>query len=544
MRRALTSLVTVALVATAVVAAGPRRGEQLCWIGPAGTVMDPTTTDPGTWPGMDECEDAGAWWSLDLEAFEPTMGAAPDGSLYYAITPDTGVALGWEASIAASRDGGQTWEDVRPNLAGVNTPPETNDPYAYVDPGTGRVFAFHMGPILTCSMLSWSDDGGATWDTSPVGCAPTGVWDHQTMVAARPVDGVDTFGYPNVLVQCVNAVYAAECGRSLDGGRTWHHTVPVHVNDKPATQTVENGSLTTCGAQHGHLAADEAGTIYLPTSGCGTAAQVWVSRDSGLTWTQSIIDADPTPFEDPAIAVDADGTVHAVWADTHGAMLYAASRDGALTWSEPVRVTPYDVTGKMPSIVAGDGGKVAFVFAGTDDYPRGYQTHDVADEEFWPDELEWGGFVTWTVDDGATWTTVEATGTDLLMRRDVCDIDARCRYQVDFIGSTVTPDGRVFGALIDGCLEECTNDPEYGNDVRDRGVGVAVTIPGLDLCEATCPRFPAGSGEAIDAGTPLRLPLHRDTGAMDPSAPRLEPLDGAAADLRAGYLLARDRFLA
>ncbi len=498
MRRFLLPLVALAVTVTGLAAQAPR-AEQLCWTGAPTAVTDPTTDD-APFGAQEACETAGVWHSTGFEAFEPTMGAAPDGSLYYATTPDLGVALGWEASVAASQDGGESWEDIRPNTAGIDTPPETNDPYTYVDPGTGRVFAFHMGPILTCSILSWTDDGGETWDSNPVGCAPTGVWDHQTMVAARPVDGVETSGYPNVLVQCVNAIYAAECGRSLDGGRTWLHSVPVHANSQAANN---------CGAQHGHLAADEAGTIYLPTSECGSSAIVYVSRDSGFTWERSVIDGAETPFEDPAIAVDADGTIHAVWADFHGAMLYSSSTDSAATWSEAVRISPAEVTGKMPSIVAGDGGGVAVVFVGTDDYPYGYQS---AATDYFPEDVEWGGFVTWSTDagqPGQTWTTVEATGVEPLMRGDVCDIDARCQHQIDFLGSTITPDGRVFGALIDACPETCTIDT--GNDVSQsnggRGTGVVVTIPGVDLCEATCPRFPPGAGEALDAGSPLSLPL-------------------------------------
>ncbi len=527
MRRALLP-VLLAAVTIAVAAAPNQRGEQLCWTGSATTPY--TATDKAAPKAIqDGCEIEGEFHSLGLDAFEPTMGAAPDGGLYYAVTPALGVALGWEASVGASMDGGVTWTDIRPNAAGVDSPPETNDPYTYVDPMTGRVFAFHMGPILTCSILSWTDDGGDTWDTNPAGCAPTGAWDHQTLVAARPVDGVDTYGYPNVLVQCVNAIYAAECGRSLDGGRTWHHTVPVHVNSQAAS---------LCGAQHGHLAADEAGVIYLPTSECGTAALVYTSRDSGLTWQRNVIDPNPTPFEDPAIAVDADGTVHAAWADEHGAMLYAQSYDGAATWSPAVRVTPHEVTGKMPSIVAGDGGKVAFIFVGTDDYPNGYGS-DIEDYE--NEDLEWGGFATWSEDNGATWTTVEATGTDPLMRGPVCGIHDRCQYQVDFLGSTITPDGRIFGALIDACLELCNEDPESGNDVRTTtGDAVVITVAGVDLCAETCPRFPPGAGEAIDAGTPMQV--RWTASMMDPTAPSPRALEDNGA-LR-GYFLQRDRFLA
>lgn len=531
MRRVALS-VLVLLVFASTLAAGSRN-EDLCFVTVGGVAAE-------------TCDQEGVAYDITFEAFEPTMGSDHEGNLYFATTPAGGVALGWEASIGASFDRGESWVDIRPNTAGINTPPETNDPYAYVDPGTGRVFAFHMGPILTCSILSWTDDKGATWETSPVGCAPTGVWDHQTMVAARPVDGVTTFGYPNVLVQCVNAIYAAECGRSLDGGLTWQHTVPVHLN----TAAVETTS--TCGAQHGHLAADHAGNIYLPTSECGTGAYVHISRDSGLTWERRVISPDPTPFSDPAVAVDAEGTIYAVWSDFAGAMQFARSTDGGDSWTDPIRVTPPSVTGKLPTMVSGDKGRIAFAFIGTDDYgPRGYeaQAYSEENEDGWfADELEFGGWLSYSLDadsDVPTFTTIEATGTDPLMRGNACTHENRCGVVVDFIGSTVTPDGRIYASVIDGCLEAC--DRDTGNDVTGRGNGVVIHLPGVDLCETTCPRFPAGSGEAIDNGLVSEVPTSFGRAIVAPNwelAGQLNPTSAwtlsEMADLRREYNLERE----
>ncbi|MFT5223075.1 MAG: hypothetical protein ACI867_001385, partial [Glaciecola sp.] len=123
------------------------------------------------------------------------------------------------------------------------------------------------------------------------------------------------------------------------------------------------------------------------------------------------------------------------------------------------------------------------------------------DEGWFPEDIEIGGWISFSTDadsDNPTFTTVEATGSDPLMRGDACNHSNRCGVIVDFIGSTITPDGRVFGAVIDGCREECT--AQDGDDVSGsgKGQGQVITIPGLDLCAATCPRFPVGSGEAID----------------------------------------------
>ena len=186
--------------------------------------------------------------NIGFESFEPTIAGTATGDLYFSTTPVCGVAVGWMASIARSDEGGWTWKDVGPTLpTGHSNPPETNDPYIYVDQTTGRVFQFHMSPILLCSMMAWSDDAGATWSHNPVGCSPTGAWDHQTMVAARP-RLLPTVDYPNVLHQCVSAVAATMCARSLNGGMTWSTETPVHPNPGPSDDAV-------CGTQHGHLEA-------------------------------------------------------------------------------------------------------------------------------------------------------------------------------------------------------------------------------------------------------------------------------------------------
>ena len=98
-----------------------------------------------------------------FETFEPTLGATSNGDLYFSTTPDAGVAIGWRASIARSIDRGRSWRDVGPTLASFSNPPETNDPYVYVDPATNRIFTMHMSPILTCSPETWPYPSRTRW---------------------------------------------------------------------------------------------------------------------------------------------------------------------------------------------------------------------------------------------------------------------------------------------------------------------------------------------------------------------------------------------
>lgn len=488
--RSLLSLLVMALVLPFVVAAAGSADAEFC------AEVQPSTAT------TEACELTGAVSELArneaerFTGFEPTMQAGPTGDLYYATTDTNGVAVGFGAGVARSLDAGASWEDVTPQLGDQTMPPETNDPYVYVDPWTGRVFSFHMAPILLCSILSFSDDQGATWTTNPVGCGPTGVWDHQTMVAAPPTAGVQTVGYDNVLVQCVNAIYAAMCARSLDGGMTWLDGQPAYLNENVTTG---------CGAQHGHLASEADGTIYLPTSECGTAPVVYISRDSGFSWERHQVSDIDMPFQDPTVAVDGAGTIWVSFQDQTGALFLSHSSDDGATWSPAVRITPEGTIATKPAMVAGDAGRIAIAYPGTDDVGSWAEIDAMSDEEL--RALVWGGFVTVATDAAASdavFTTVEVTGADPLMRGYACGSEGRCSWQVDFIETTVTPDGQVFASFSDGCIRACVTDPAVPDDAGAVGAAVAITFPleQLDLCETTCARFlPADATASATAST-------------------------------------------
>ncbi|MDQ4065518.1 MAG: glycoside hydrolase [Actinomycetota bacterium] len=438
----------------------------------------------------------GAAYSLGIDTFEPTLGATANGDLYFSITPSSpGVAIGWTASTAKSTDGGKNWADIGPKVGDETMPPETNDPYIYVDPGTGRIFQFHMSPILTCSILSWSDDGGKTWQTNPVGCSPTGVWDHQTIVAAKPRT-VETSGYPNVLVQCVNAVYALMCARSLDGGSTWLPVEPVYIND----YLVTGG----CGAQTGHLTAAPDGTIYLPTSVCGTNPTVFISKDDGATWTRSVMSKMDTPFVDPSVSVDSKGNVYGTWIDNKGFLHMAVRRNSGKSWSKSVEVAP-KWTANMPVIVAGDPGKIVVAYPSTNDLRNGYETKGYSMRGGDPNvvrKVAWGANLTVStnaLDAKPSFETVVATGSDPLGRGAVCVAATRCDILVDFIEAVIGPDGRPYAAFVDGCTGKCSKSADAPND-PGTGTGLMATlVSGPRLCASLCWRYEAARGKVAAA---------------------------------------------
>ncbi len=464
----------------------------------------------------------GAAHDVGLETFEPTLGTTANGDVYFSITPTRGVAIGWSASIARSADKGRTWKDVGPRLGNGTMPPETNDPYIYVDPATGRVFTFHMSPILTCSISSFSDDAGATWTTNPLGCSPTVVWDHQTVVAAKP-RMLKTVAYPNVLHQCVNAIYAAMCSRSIDGGLSWQPSVPAYEN---------RNATSLCGAQHGHLAAGPDGTVYLPTSLCGTRPMVYVSRDDGLTWQASTISTMNIPFVDPTVSVDSQGNVYAAFIDESGWLYYSVSRDAAATWSVPVQAAP-GFTGQMPVIVAGDPGRIVIAYPATDDLRDGFATAGYPGVS----GVAWGANLTVSYDALAsepTFETVVATGEDPIGRGAICNRGTRCSFLVDFIEAVIGPDGMPYAAFVDGCTSNCAKKSGTTNNLTMGRALMATLVSGTPLCESTCWRYAAPPAAASSATLGDRLDAASASSAA--AAGRAHTVDALSAQLRRARL--------
>jgi hypothetical protein len=428
--------------------------------------------------------------------------------------------LSWTAGVARSGDEGMSWSDVTPRPF----PPETNDPYLYVDPATGRVFSFHMFPLLTCATVSFSDDGGDTWTTNPAGCGPTGIWDHQTMVAAAPRT-LTPVGYPNIVHQCVNAIYAAMCSRSLDGGRTWSPSTPAFLAGRSGT--------SLC-ALHGHLAAAADGTLYLPTTECGNQPTVYVSRDDGLTWRRSVVTDASAEKVDPAVAVDAAGNVYVTWQDPNGKLQLSVSRDLGTTWSAPVAPAPLQLTGALPAIVAGDAGHIAIAFPGTADLPDGAASPRDSDAT-----ISWGGYMiysTTAADPDPSFTTIRTTGDDPLMEGERCAFhNGRCAVQWDFIGAAVTPDGRPFAAMVDACPGKC--GPGGGGVSDYSSPGVVVTVEDADLCAERCWMF-------APADTPPPPPLATSPGnPHDPLSGPALALQGHRATLREALAAGRTQLL-
>ncbi|HVM46026.1 MAG TPA: sialidase family protein, partial [Candidatus Thermoplasmatota archaeon] len=147
-----------------------------------------------------------------------------------------------------------TWTGVKPLNSIVNA-----DPMLVLNPYTGRTYAGGLdGP---CSVMSYSDDDGATW--TPTGNMCSGTIDHQTLVEGPWAGGKPAAAIHNMAVYYCAQLSAIACSTSMDGGLTW--LPPVAVGGP-------------CFSLHGHLNVSPSGVAYLPVKNCGSGLQ-------GYAWT-------------------------------------------------------------------------------------------------------------------------------------------------------------------------------------------------------------------------------------------------------------------
>jgi len=457
----------------------------------AGCVSAPQalTIDPGAAPGpsasngfLQAHDAAGAmavpsvWNSLQVRLAptgfptgEPTLGVAKDGTIF---TFDfegslTDMVPGY---LARSRDHGATWERVGDPIL---SPRNTFDPWIWLDPATDRIYNTHLQ--IACTWLAWSDDLGATWQANPLGGCGLPAHDHQKVTGGPPPAGTPTLGYPSVLYYAYNSFLVTGTPvrlgtvvtTSLDGGRTWTPGSVAHASDCHVGVT-------------GPIAVAPDGTAYMAKASCRSLDLV-MSRDAGLTWSlaRSFDEhgIQPALATDPDIAVDADGTAYVVWPGEDG-LLYLSVGSGT-TWSDPVRVTPPDVTASVYSVVAaGEPGKVAVAYLGTTSDTSKWKSKDPSDAT---EDAVWHAYMTFSEDAKATdpvFVTKRLTPDDdpvqvgcIWLRGGSSD----CRNLFDFI-DLVERDGRAYLVYTDGC-QKCRKaaDSHRGDAV----VAIVEAGPGL-----------------------------------------------------------------
>jgi hypothetical protein len=333
----------------------------------------------------------------------------------------------------------QTWTDITSPVETV----ASLDPIGFCDhlgpmPSPGRLFQAQLAAAT--SLTAFSDDDGNTWTQSQGSGLPAGP-DHQSL-GAGPYNHNSTPPapphplYPNALYYCSQAVAAAFCSRSDNGGQTFGPGVPIY-------------NTSQCGGLHGHVKVAPDGTVYVPNRGCGSNQGVAVSTDNGLTWVVRHIPDSIAGNTDPSVGIAMDGTVYFGYQDGSNHARIAVTHDQGLTWAPSVDAgAPFNIQNSVfPEVVAGDGNRAAFMFLGT---PTGGNYQDTAGFTG-----IWHAYIATTFDGGLTYITVDATPVDPVQVGSICTAGTTCgadRNLLDFNDLSVDSQGRVLGGFADGCV--------------------------------------------------------------------------------------------
>ena len=415
-------------------------------------------------------------YRIGLPSGEPTVGVTNEGNVFtVAIQSNTRVEV-----LRSDNEGG-TWEIVSPKFpGGRNAQLLSFDPYIWVDDyeGVDRIFTIDL--TVACAYLSYSDDEGKTWVTNPVACGRP-VNDHQTLFSGPPAQSL-TVGYPNIVYYCWNDIATSSCGKSLDGGITWHPTgAPAFLGPNAEEQR-------SCGGLHGHGHVDINGNVYLPRGYCGQP-YVSISRDEGKTWTNYQVADNGVSDHEMSVATDRKGNIYITWIGPDRLPYLATSKDGGESWSKPLMIGAPNVNEiNLPSLDVGGVGKVAIAYMGTENSPGMNKKGE------WPNQggcsaitqcppseeykrTTWNAYVTMTknaLSDKPLFYSVTINDKKDPIKRGRCG-PGRCDTTIfDFIDVTIAPDGQVWSSWVDACTLSCA-DPETENSFGNDGIIGRVT---------------------------------------------------------------------
>ena len=489
-------------------------------------------------------------YPVGFDAGEPSIGYDPraDAALFESGT--TTVRMSWDANNKL------TTKDVS-----APTSQTSLDAILFTDQATHRTFVSQL--VGACSLSSYSDDAGATWNTSQ-GCGADVLLDHQSVGSgpyrpgtAPPNAGLT--GYPNAVYYCAQNSYNGACARSDDGGTTFLPGVPTYNTPANAAGDVFGGS---CSAIHGHIRVAPDGYAYLPNKGCGgtltsgnlTNSEFFggtpalaVSPDNGVTWTVQKVnwpsDAHNPEQSDPSVAADKANTVYFGFQDgtnpseteyaTTTRAKVSVSDDHGKTWTKPYDLgTPLGLNNvEFPEVIAGSAGHAAMAFIGT---------KGIGDTQHKGFVGDWHLYIATTADKGQTWTTVDTTPTTPLQRgcislqgtsnKTVADSKiCKQRNLLDFNDITLDKQGRVLAAYSVGCDAACQGKPTSGSagsvDMVMRETSGTTLLTAADIAANARGNTPAGP--AVTGGTP-------NTSAAPPAGTSAAPAAAAAGLLLLG----------
>ena len=333
-------------------------------------------------------------------------------------------------------DGGLTWQHSAPAfsrcsggaaLGNAGNYERATDPWLSFSPN-GRLHAiglvFDNSTARNAVLAAYSTNGGATWSTPRIvrfdnpRAVGNNFNDKETLTAdpfnsslvyatwqriVSPSEHASQRGYENAASFSSTAWFA----RSTNGGESWEPARPIYKPHGSLTQTIGNqvevlpdGTLIN-GFNLIHAIKNSHGTR-------GYNVALVRSPDKGQTWSREILVnrllsdevTDPDDGHDvrtgdilPDWAVDRSdaatrGNVYVVWMDRrlndpdHDDILLARSRNGGLTWDDPVVVdkTPLGVDAFTPMVDVDSQGRVAVSYY---DFRNDVPSDEGLSTDFW-----------------------------------------------------------------------------------------------------------------------------------------------------------------
>jgi len=412
------------------------------------------------------------------QAMEPSFDVAADGTVLFQSWGVFGPAgLPPQPAVLRSRPPYAHWTDVSPVGPG-----QSFDPNLILDHRTNRVFSINYAGdgASTCSTMSFSDNEGSSWTSSPLACA--GGFDGQS-VGVGPPSTTKPVGYPDVIYYCTGTTLTSSpptstpvCSKSLDGGVTF---VPTGGYPYPVY-----GAQDYFAPWAGNPIVDADGTLFLPKR-YGGEPTIAISHDEGLTWSVRTVAHNGAAGEATRAAVDRDGNVYYAWTGTNHLPYVAYSRDHGVHWSRPLMVAPPGVNeGDLPRVAADHAGHVAIAFLGTTNAPgKPYYAYcnvllsPCSDDNY--AKTRWNGYLLTTTNLFEPHPVVVAATVNPVDRPlfvGGCSADGACKADLDFIDTRLGPDGSPWAIFADDCAVKASQVNAINSQLPRCGDGVGEGI--------------------------------------------------------------------
>lgn len=290
---------------------------------------------------------------------EPSVAVATDGTAYVGSPGD---------ALYRSDDAGLTWKGLGrtycADLISVGGSAGDLCPIKSSDPGKdgGGDTSLVVGPDGTLYHLGLSGNAGSI---------PFQVSVDKGNTFRPAIDLAYNHSTDRQWIMMDGAGVLHASWRDLDYGTVVErHSADKGVTWSPLLNVTEDG-------HQGPIAADPTtGTLYLPHV---KGHEIWtaISHDGGNTWTdRKAAQSNTDTFDFPIAAVDSAGTVYVTYntdPTSHYTVLFegitsvpqvflVASKDGGLTWTKPVAVSPKGIPAMFPWMAAGSAGRVVIAW--------------------------------------------------------------------------------------------------------------------------------------------------------------------------------------